>query len=315
LKRITLIVFLLLSFSPCKKAEEDIIIEDRGQGYTYLDIEISGDGSNANAYASFYIGDLNTLQSVVELSAIDGGIHALRVDSVGDNYSNANVVLTGDGTNFVSNVIIENNTITKVEIINPGKDYTWANVIVNGDGGNANVSAIFSPQGGHGFNAIEELNAHTIMIYSTINNEKNQGLFVNNDYRQYGILRNIKNNDKTELYEDTLGSSCYLANLTNKVGLTPDLKLVVADNEERVFDVVSIDDGSTKVLLLNKNNYELQNSDVLIDKETNQTYTVYEVDAVPEINKFSGDLIFIDNRTTISYSDKQLVTLKTIIRF
>ncbi len=294
---------------------EDIIIENRGHGYTYLDIEISGDGNNANAYANFYIGDLNTLQSIVELSAIDGGIHALRIDAVGDNFTHANVSISGDGTNFVGNVIISNNTIDKVEIINPGKDYTHANVIISGDGGNANISAILSPQGGHGFNAIEELNAHTIMIYSTINNEKNQGLFVNNDYRQYGIIRNIKNHTKDELYENNFGSSCYLANLTNKVGLTSDLKLVVADNEEKVFDVVSVDDNSTKVLLLNKNNYELQNSDVLIDKETNQTYTIYEVESIPEINKFSGDLIFIDNRTTISYSDKQLVTLKTVIKF
>lgn len=294
---------------------DDIIIENRGHGYTYLDIEILGDGNNANAYANFYIGDLNTLQSIVELSAIDGAIHALRIDAGGDNFTHANVTISGDGTNFVGNVIISNNTIDKVEIINPGKDYTHANVIITGDGGNANISAILSPPGGHGFDAIQELNAHTIMIYSTINNEKNQGLFVNNDYRQYGIIRNIKNHTKTELYEDTLGSSCYLANVTNKVGLTSDLKLVVADNEEKVFDVVSVDDNSTKVLLLNKNNYELQNSDVLIDKETNQTYTVYEVIAVPQINKFSGDLIFIDNRTTISYSDKQLVTLKTVIKF
>lgn len=293
---------------------EDILVEQRGSGYTYLDIEILGDGNNANAYANFFIGDLNSLQSIVELSAINGGIHALRVDAVGDNFTHANVTIIGDGSGFVGNVIISNNTIERVEVINPGSDYSYANVIVTGNGGNAEISAIISPIGGHGKDAIRELMSDSVMIYSTINNEKNQGIYVDNDYRQYGILRNILK-PNNERFEGTVGSSCYLANVTNKVGLESDLKLVLADDETREFDVITVDSDTNKILLLNKNNYNLQNSDVLIDKSTNQTYVVYEVEAEPQINKFSGDLLFIDNRTTISYSDKQLVTLKTVIKF
>ena len=42
--------------------------------------------------------------------------------------------------------------------------------------------------------------------------------------------------------------------------------------------------------------------------------TISTVNAVPTINKFSGDMIFIDNRTKISYSDQQLISIRTVIK-
>lgn len=293
---------------------EDIIIEDRGHGYTYLDIDIVGDGVGANAYASFYTGDLNSIQSTVELSAISGAIHNVKIVDPGDSFTTANVTVTGDGTGFTGNVIITNNVISKINIINPGRNYTYANVTIEGDGGNAIVQAILSPQGGHGFNPVKELFADTLIIYSTVNNEKNQGLFVNNDYRQFGLIRNIKDFEDNETFESFLGSTCYLANLTSKVNLTRDDILVLTTDHTKEFDVITIDENTNKVLLNSKNNHLLEQSDILINLNTDQIYNITNIVAEPNINKFSGDLLFIDNRTTISYSDNQLVTLKTVLK-
>jgi hypothetical protein len=86
----------------------DIVINNRGEGYTYLNIQVNG-GSNANAHVNLSSGDLNTLQSVVELSAVNGGVHAIRVTHPGNNYTYANVSLAGDGSNFIGNVVLVNN--------------------------------------------------------------------------------------------------------------------------------------------------------------------------------------------------------------
>lgn len=292
----------------------DVIIENRGSGYTYLDIDVVGDGSGANAYASFYVGDMTTIQSTVELSAIDGAIHNVRIVDAGDSYSNANISIHGDGTGFVGNVIIENNIISKINVINPGRNYTYANVIIDGDGANSVVTAILSPQGGHGADPVKELFSDTLIIYSTINNEKNQGIFVNNDYRQFGLIRDVRKFDNNERYEDSIGSSCYLANLKSKVSLTVDDELSLVADESIKFDVVSIDSSTNKVLLNGKNNFALTSQDILINLETDQTYSIFEISAEPDINKFTGDLLFTDNRTTISDSDQQLVTLKTVLK-
>ena len=58
----------------------------------------------------------------------------------------------------------------------------------------------------------------------------------------------------------------------------------------------------------------LQEDDVLYEPNTASDFTITSINNLPSINKFSGDLIFIDNRTKVSYSDQQLVTLKTLLR-
>jgi hypothetical protein len=58
---------------------EDVIVTSRGEGYTYIDLEVVGDGTNANVYADLSVGDLETNQSTVELSAISGAIYNVKI--------------------------------------------------------------------------------------------------------------------------------------------------------------------------------------------------------------------------------------------
>lgn len=294
---------------------EDIIIAARGQGYTYVDIEVIGPGANANAHALLSTGDLDTIQSVVELSAVDGGIHAFKVLDGGNSYSSANITVYGDGVSFLGNVVIANNSVSHITVTNPGYGYSFANVIISGDGGNANVKAIFSPLGGHGSDPVKELFADTILLYSTINNEKNHGVEVSNDYRQFGIIKNIKKYNSDQAFTDTVGTACFLYTFDTLTGLTRDSILYITDdnNQKRQFIVIDTKPSTNQALVINKNNYNVQADTVLLSESLN-SYRVIAVDEEPDINKFSGELLYIDNRTTVSYSDQQLVTLRTIIQ-
>jgi hypothetical protein len=296
---------------------DDIIIENRGEGYTYLNIQVEGNGTGANAYADLFVGDLNSVQSVVELSALDGAIYGFRINDPGSDYTTANIIVTGDGSDFNANVIVTNNTISYIDIINPGYGYTYANVTIgdNGLGGaNANVSAIYSPVYGHGSNAVRELLADTIMFYSTINNEKNQGININNDFRQFGIIKNIKTPTR-KAFSNTLGSACFLVTLDTVSGLSRDGKLAITKNgSEREFEIVEVVSATKQVLLTSLNNYTIAYYDMLTNPATGFDYTVTSIDKTPDINKFSGEILFIDNRTSVSYSEQQLVTLRTIVK-
>ena len=293
---------------------EDVIIEDPGSGYSYADIDIVGDGTSANAYTTLSIGDVDTLQNVVELSAIDGAIYAFRVHNAGNGYSHANVAVSGDGTGFIGNVVLANNTVSYITVTTPGLGYTHANVIITGDGANANVSAILSPYNGHGFDPIKQLFADTVLLYSTINNEANQGVLVNNDYRQFGIIKDIKKFGSDDVYSNITGSSCYLVTVNSVGSLARDTELTLSGNTSKVFEVVETVPTTNQILINNKNNYPIAANNILVDALSNTNYTITTVNNTPGINKFSGDLLFIDNRTTVSYSDQQLVTLRTIIR-
>lgn len=293
---------------------EDVIIENRGSGYTYLDIEVVGPGTNANAYVNFSTGDLDTLQSTVELSAVNGSIEAFRVANVGSGYTTANITVSGDGSGFIGNVVLDSNTntISYIDVTDPGSGYTFANVTITGNGSNANVTAIISPYGGHGKNAIKELFADTLMFYSTIDNEKNQGIIVNNDYRQFGIIKDVTKFNSNDAFTSSLGSACYLITLSSVTNISKDTKLTIVGNTSKEFDVVEV--SGSQVLLIDKNNYGLTTSYQLYEANTATTYSITSIDESPDINKFTGDFLFVDNRTSVSYSDQQLVTLRTTIK-
>ena len=295
---------------------EDIIIEERGNGYSHIEISFaSSTGSGANAVVNLSVDDLDTLQTDVELSAIDGGIHAFRVSNVGNGYSYANVVVSGDGNGFAGNVVLANNTISYITVQSPGAGYSFANVTITGNGSNANVSAIISPYNGHGSDPVRELFADTLMFTSTINNEKNHGVLVQNDYRQFGILRDLKKFTNDQAYANVIGSACYLVTTNTVTGLTRDDTLTITvSGIDREFEVVEIISASNQLLLQNKNNYTLTVGSVLTDQTSNLNYTVSVIDKTPDINKFSGDLLYIDNRTAVSYSEQQLVTLRTVLK-
>lgn len=299
---------------------QDIVIINSGSGYTYADVAVSvvaGAGAGANAYVDFSTGDLNTQQAFVELSAINGALYGFRVNNAGNNYTSATVSVEGDGINFVGNVVLNSNTntISKVTVTNPGSKFTFANVAISGNGSNANLTAIISPVGGHGFNPINELFADTIMLYSTINNERNQGITVNNDFRQTGVLKDITDYTNNLKYANTQGSSCFLVTMGSVGSLARDGRLTLATgNITRSFEIVEVISATNQLLLADKHNYTPAADITLTDPNTNITYTIVSVDKKPTINKFSGDLLFIDNRTSVSYSDQQLVTLRTVIK-
>ena len=158
---------------------EDLIIENRGVGYTYADISIIGPGEGANVITNITpLTELDTLQSVVEVTATDGAIHAIRINNAGDSFSHANITVSGDGTGFAGNVTIQNNSIYKITIDEVGSGYSFANVIITGDGANSNLTAILSPTGGHGKDAVSELFCDSVMLTSSINNDRNHGLSI-----------------------------------------------------------------------------------------------------------------------------------------
>jgi hypothetical protein len=295
---------------------EDIIIESRGNGYTHLDITIaSATGNGANAFANLSTDDLDTLQTVVELSAVNGGIHAFRVSNVGNGYSYANVIVTGDGEGFTGTPVIVNNTISYITVTTPGLGYTYANVTLTGNGSNANASAIISPFNGHGSDPVRELFADTLMFTSTINNEKNHGIDVQNDYRQYGIIKDLKKHNSGLAFANVIGSSCYLLTMDTVSGLARDSILThTASNSKRYFEIVEVISTSKQILIQDKNNHDIGIGDVLTDETSDLDYTVATINKNPDINKFSGDLLYIDNRTAVSHSAQQLVTLRTVIK-
>ena len=114
------------------------------------------------------------------------------------------VVVTGDGSDVQARAIVNATSfaVDTIDIINRGKNYSYASVKVFGNTGivegtntaasqanNANVSVIIGPKGGHGSDAITELDGKAVGISVDFANNEGGNISIENDYRQFGILK------------------------------------------------------------------------------------------------------------------------------
>lgn len=287
-----------------------IIMTDVGTGYTYATMNITGDGTGAVITPNFSMGDLDTFQSNVELLAVKGTIENIVIENGGHNYTNATVTIFGDGIGATATATITAGAITDIVMTNVGSGYTFARVVVTGAGVDAVLRAIISPIGGHGKNPVQELCARRLLFYTTIAGDKNQGFSIANNFQQIGILRNIREFSKPDKYFGTTGSPLFkFTVIGTAVFLNDEFVNSVTGARYKVFAM-----SGTDILVQN-----FDNETPLINMTLNNTSRAGQnhVTAItqPTVDKFSGEMLYIDNVMAIQSSSDQIVTFKTSIKF
>ena len=289
----------------------NVIINDGGIGYTSANIQVvDATGSGAIILANFNPGNVDTLQANVELLSVAGAIESMMVVDGGSGYGAATVTILGDGVGCTATANVTGGKVSSINIVNPGYGYTWTDIIIGGNGTGAVVRAIMSPIGGHGYNAVDELNANSIMFYSSIARDVNQGLLVNNDYRKAGLLRNIREFGSSNRYNQDIGSGCVLVTGSfDKTKLEYDQLLVQANATYKQYRIVEYTD--TQILISVFNNFTILPGDTLV---TPDGYIV-QVSDVSErtIDQFSGDFLFLTVREPFSPSEDQIITVRTVL--
>lgn len=347
------------------KELEHVIIQDPGVGYTDITttfksyVRVNNDPlepagisyieaqSTNNAGASYIAdyspavmianisqGNLDSKQSDVEILAVDGSIEVIKVTNPGNGYlGTSQIRIIGDGTGCTAVPVIENSQIVSVVVTQPGSGYTKATVEIIGDEkiglNKATFSAIVSPKGGHGKDAVQELFARTVAFYTKLTgNEKNQGLTVDNDYHQISIIKNPLKYGLNEYYRNSTGSGCALLTVDKTNSNTATYNLL-QDNSQLV---VTVGVSTYSLILVHKFNDTVADKYKLLVKPvdnyipspgqslnyiTNGTNNFISPSAVtnPTYNKLSGEMLYIDNRVAFNPSPEQAVTITTLISF
>jgi hypothetical protein len=296
-----------------------VTIENAGIGYSAATLTVSGDGTGAALSADLNIGNISSFQANNEILTVNGTIDAIKIISGGFGYGVANVEIQGDGTDATATATINAATgrITKINITNAGRGYTFANVVVTGNGNGAKLRAIMSPFGGHGKNSPDELFARTLMFYSNVSTDLNQGVAVNNDYRQLGIIKNPRSYNIDTRFQGTIGSACFIVQGAINTAFFPrdtDItvnRVIDGDTYERRYRVVA---ASSSSALLQSFDNDIPLINDTFENEAGQTFTVSSV-GNPTIDKYSGQMMFIDNKAGFTPSEDETVTLRTVIRF
>ena len=289
----------------------DVQIDDGGIGYSYVNLTVNGNGSGAEISALLSPGDINSLQANIELLTIDGRIMSIPIVSGGWGYAAATVTIEGDGTGATATAVIENGTIKKINMVAYGQNYRWARAVISGNGYGAKARPVITPFGGHGKYAINGLFARTLMFYTNISGDKNQGFVVNNDYRQLGIVKNPRQYNSTTNAVAISGSACFVISGNISTTFFPADSIIRESVTSRRFRVVT--NTGSAALVQSLDNFVPQIGTTFVN-DGNFTFVANAV-TLPTIDKYSGDLLFIDNRQGFTPTIDQSVTLRTILRF
>ncbi|CAB4126771.1 hypothetical protein UFOVP84_21 [uncultured Caudovirales phage] len=276
----------------------DVIITNAGSGYSYANLILSSEGTSGSLSASVFLGsEQNSLQASSESSVIFGNILNAQVVSGGYGYSlSPTVNIVGDGLGATAIATVISGKISSITFTNRGKNYNWANIIITDSTGyGASIRAIISPYGGLGKDPINQLYAKSLMLYSKINNNTNQGFYVTNDYRQIGIIKDpLRYSDGTYL-KANFASTCWeviATTIINTAQFALDTIITTyIDSITYSFRVAYISGSS--ILLVPIDN---GTPDVGIQFNGSSGGSFIAVSVIPpSVDKYSGDLMLIDN--------------------
>ena len=251
----------------------------------------------------------------VQTAAVDGAIHIVEVTNGGSGYTDsANLVVSiaGNGTGATANATVVANVVTAVTVTAVGSGYTSATVSFSGGGGaNAAATAIISPKGGHGANAIEELGGKYVMLNVRLDGSEANTLSTANEFRQVGLVRDpylygTSNRATASTYRQTYKYT--LSGVSGTYVLDE-----VATSGSNTATVVEWDSAGSILYTTLPLNQEFANAAVVAGAG-GATGTIAVIDD-PGLEPYSGDLLYVENRVPIGRADDQIEDVKLVIQF
>ena len=253
--------------------------------------------------------DDGTDQWDVQQAAVDGGIHVIKVTSGGSGYATAPAVtITGDGTGATANSTITANVVTSVVITNAGTGYTRATVSFAS--GAAAATAIISPKGGHGSDAVEELGGKYIMLNVRLDGTESNTFSTANEFRQVGIVRDPYLYGTTTRAVASSFRQSFKYQLSGISGtFTLDETITSGSNTASAVEFTTPNLFTTLPL-----NLPFANTTSVTGGTSGATGTIAAI-TTPGLQPYSGDIIYVENRVPIARADDQIEDVKLVIQF
>ena len=297
-----------------------VTIDSSGSGYSFAFLTFTG-GGGSGATGNVNLGDadsLPALQSAVEGAAVNGTLDRVIVTTAGQDYAanDVQINVVGDGTGAEASAYVNAATgaITSIRVTNPGSGYSYATINItntSAPGTGASARAIVSPQGGHGSNAPRELFAHNLGVTVSFADNDNRDLILGNDFRQIGLIKNIKD-PSAVVYTTNTATACHIINVASVGNYAIDD--IITSDDGGSFTVIQIDSTNKNIYLTSTNPAITVNSTLTNTTQSIASLSINSLTA-PEVDNASGEIIYLDNRSPIIRSADQVEQIKALIRF
>lgn len=246
----------------------------------------------------------------VQAAAINGAIHVIKVTAGGSGYATAPAVtITGDGTGATANSTITANVVTAVTVTNVGTGYTRATVAFAS--GAATATAIISPKGGHGADAVEELSGKYVMVNSRLDGSESNTISTANEFRQVGLVRDpLLFGTSTRATASSVRQT-FRYTVANTGNYT--LDEVVTSGSNTAF-VVEWDATNSYLYTTKPLNQAFANGASITGGTSGTSRTITAI-STPTLDAYSGDILYVENRVPIARATDQIEDVKLIIQF
>jgi hypothetical protein len=264
---------------------------------------------------------------------LSGAIFRVVVTSGGTGYLTAPAVtIEGTGTGALATAIVSGGAVTSIRInvtgsnLVHGSGYKNARVVIAAPpsgGTQATARVVLSPKNGHGTDIESELNACNVEVAVNLEYDEDGKFITENDYRQIGLLRNIVEfGDGPEEFAQGVVYNALNSMTVNTVlgGNFASDEIIKhnASGATAYIDQVSTDNPYT---IWFHQNYKtgwtsFQTGQTIVNGNGSGLVSANIVSLVdPEIDKFSGQLVFLENRTQIIRSSTSREEIRIVIQF
>ena len=277
------------------------------------------------------VADDGSSQWDVETNAKDGGVLHAVVTAGGSGYTNgtyAGVPVVGDGSSGVCTVNIAGGAVTHVTMTANGTGYRRPQIIIAtsttglngiGSGSGAVVKPIISPSNGHGGDHTQELGGNHVIVNSRLEFAEGGGDFpTDNDFRRIGLIQDPFSTGTTvatashmaAYHQMTLGGVTGLevddiirnAN-ADGAGVANSRVISITGNVVSHLPIADSAGGFT--------NFAATNT-CFVGSSTISTVASVN-NAFPEVVKYSGQVLYIENRGAVTRAADQIEDIKLII--
>ncbi len=303
--------------------------------------KITVDSSSTNAFT--------ILQKNVQNTATPGQVIGVEVVNGGDGYSSApTVTIVGNadsGEIATATATISGGSIVKVEMTGTfdsgmGRGYDFASATVTG---NATLRPIIGPRDGFGADARKDLKATSLMLNAKPAGDDGGTHNITNDFRQITLLRNpLRSSDSAKVGSLFTASGLKVNRIMqmtaakSTTGFAVDEKITGATSGATAFIDEVGDSNGSKIIRIHQNEKTVNQRFIdgeAISGSASGSGTIefsYQriangnitgVDGFPStaangtygaIDRYSGDLLYLENRARIVRSSAQTEDIKVI---
>ena len=290
--------------------------------------------------------------TTVSSDAVNGRLDTVFIKTAGTGGTDGThtaIPVRGDGTTQAEvSVTISSGAVTAVSLTTRGQGYTYAYITladINANGGGSltgtELDVIIPPEGGHGFNAVEELGGFFVMLNQSLEGTENANsgdYTAVNDFRRIALIRDPKTGGTASTAitlrctkairmaaSPTPGTFTADEEINQAVtGATG--KVVEWDATNRIlyyiqtgFNDAGVDSNGDETAFSGANVITGVSSSATATPAT-ATETVNNVSFVTgystsELDEDSGDVLYIENRSPIVRATDQTENIKLIIEF